>query len=178
MSKKWSPKAIWLGLGAAAAMTVAGGYTLVHSAFSGNGSGKTDKSILTGRIWIDHAPKKDTEYFELFVILDQSPAGVFEKGSSFEGQFEIFRYEPRGDGKLQLLFPQRAKKFDVKYDAKECREGQFDYCLSITGAPRGAPKYMSRKGWEIEGGSVAEIEQKIEAWKTGLELEHDDSASE
>lgn len=165
MAKQWSPKAIWLGLAAGAAITVAGGYTAVKSLVSSN-----DKSILTGRIWIDHAPTKETEYFEIFVALEQSPTGVFERGSAFEGQFEIFKYDAKGNDKLAMTFPQKGKKYDVKYTAKACKEGVFDYCLTLSGAPRGAPKYLSRNGWEIEGGSIAEIEQKIEQWKTTLDL--------
>ncbi len=168
MSKRWSAKAIWLGLAGVVAIGAAGAYTGVRALVS---SAPSDKSILTGRIWIDHAPKKDTEYFEVFVVLDQSPTGVFEKGSLFEGQFEIFRYDAKGNDKLMMSFPQRSKKFDVKYTAKSCNEGDFNYCLTLAGAPRGAPKYLSRTGWEIEGGSVAEIETKLQEWKSNLEVE-------
>ncbi|MFO0613749.1 MAG: hypothetical protein U0414_14245 [Polyangiaceae bacterium] len=169
MSKRWSPKAIWLGLAAVTALGVAGTYAGVRALVS---SAPSDKSILTGRIWIDHAPKKDTEYFEVFVALEQSPTGVFEKGSLFEGQFEVFRYDAKGSDKLSMTFPQRSKKFDVKYTAKSCSEGDFNYCLTLAGAPRGAPKYLSRTGWAIEGGALAEIEPKLGAWKATLDVEH------
>lgn len=170
MSKRWSPRTIWLGLAGVVALGAAGAYTGVRALASCDAE-KSDKSILTGRIWIDHAPRKDTEYFEVFVALDQSPTGVFEKGSLFEGQFEIFRYDAKGNDKLSMNFPQRSKKFDVKYTAKSCSEGDFNYCLTLSGAPRGAPKYLSRTGWEIEAESIADLETKVREWKSTLEVE-------
>ena len=150
------PRRVWLGLGAILALVIG---------VSALGSRTSDQKLLVGRIWIDRLPQRDTDHYEAFVAVEESSVGVFQRASAYEGAFEIFKYEPRGDGKLQLLFPQSKKKYDVKYDAKTCREKDFDYCLALVGAPRGVPKYYSKKGWEIDGRDSAELERALVAWE-------------
>ncbi len=146
---------LWLGMGLLGAVGVA---ALRSESPSGS-------HLLVGRIWVDRLPTKDTEHFEAFLAVEDPSMGVFQRTSSYEGSFEIFKYEPRGDGKLQMLFPQSKTKVDVKYEAKTCSEQDFDYCLTMSGAPRGASKYVSKKGWEIEGANAGEIEAAFDDWK-------------
>ena len=120
------PKTIWFGLVAILAVVI--GVSALRARLDAS------SSVLVGRIWIDHLPKKDTEHFEVFVAIEDGAVGVFERASVYEGAFEVFKYEPKGDGRLELLFPQSKKKFDVTYEAKACRDGDFDYCLSLSGA--------------------------------------------
>jgi hypothetical protein len=155
--QRTSSKKIWLLLGAGLAAAIG-----VHAL---RGESSSSPHLLVGRVWVDRIPTKDTEHFEAFLVLEDPSMGVFQRTSSYEGSFEIFKYEPRGDGKLQMLFPQSKTKFEVKYDAKTCNESGFDYCLAMTGAPRGATKYVSKKGWEIEGDNVAQVESSFEDWK-------------
>lgn len=123
-----------------------------------------DSKVLVNRIWVDKLPTRDTDQFELFVVLTEDPVGVFRRSSSYEGSFSVFRYELREEGKLQLLFPQDKSRHDVKYDARACDVKDFDYCLDLGGAPRGAKKYLSRKDWELEGGDAADLHAQLEAW--------------
>lgn len=144
--------------GAAIALAmVAGGYSLL----SPRGS---DAKTLVGRIWIDHLPKNDADHLELLVLLADEPLGVFERRSRFEGSHAVFRYEQRGDNRVQLLFPQDASKHEVRYDARACDARGFDFCLDFSGAPRGAGAYFSRKEWEIEARDPAALEAALGAF--------------
>ena len=116
------------------------------------------------RIWVDKLPSKDTDHFELLVVVTEEPVGLFRRSSSYEGSFSMFRYELRDGGKLQMLFPQDKSKHEVKYDARACDVKDFDYCLDLTGAPKGAKKYLSRKEWELDGGDVADVQRQLEHW--------------
>jgi hypothetical protein len=130
----------------------------------GSGHEVADSKVLVNRIWIDKLPSRDTDHFELLVIVTEEPVGLFRRSSSFEGSYALFRYELRDGNKLQLLFPQDKSKHEVKYDARACDVKDFDYCLDLTGAPRGAKKYLSRKEWELEGGDAAEVQHQLDEW--------------
>jgi hypothetical protein len=151
--------------GAVAVITLIGvGYSTLRS-----DSGDSSK-LLVGRIWLDHLPTKDTEHFEVFVAVEKEPVGVFQRASQFEGAYAMFRYELRGDDKVQLLFPQDKSKHEVRYKAAACNVKGFDYCLEIEGAPRGAKRYLSRKEWELEGQDPAALRAQIDAWRASLPL--------
>lgn len=127
-----------------------------------------DSKLLVNRVWIDKLPKKDTDYYELLVLVDDEPLGIFRKASQFEGTYALFRYELRGDDKVQLLFPQDKSKHEVKYKARACDTKDFDYCLDFEGAPRGAKQYLSRKEWELNGDSPEELTRRLEEWRAAL----------
>lgn len=134
------------------------------------GRAPADKKVLIGRIWVDRLPKKDTEFFEVFLAIDERPVGIFQRQSLFEGAYAMFGYEA-DDSRIRIMFPQDKSKHDVKYEAKACTEDGFDYCLSLDGAPRGAKKYRSKKGWEVEADDVAGALAQLEAWRASLRLE-------
>ncbi|XXX78272.1 hypothetical protein WMF30_05835 [Sorangium sp. So ce134] len=136
---------------AIALAAAAGGYGLLSSRGS-------DAKTLVGRVWIERIPKGDTDHVELIAMLADEPIGIFRRTSQYEGSYALFRYELRGNDKLQLLFPQDKSKHEVAYDARPCDVKGFDYCLDMSGAPRGAAKYYSRKDWEIEGSDPAALE--------------------
>jgi hypothetical protein len=113
------------------------------------------QTLFYDRIWIDHLPTSDTDALQLFAALTEQPVGVFQKASSWKGDWELFRYEPRGDGQVELLFPQSKDKARVSYRAWQCKEKKdFDFCLEMSGG-RGGKKYYSQRGWEI--GSLAGV---------------------
>jgi len=151
--------------GAVAAITLIGGAYSVFRSDSDQSS-----KLLVGRIWLDHLPKKDTEHFEVFVVVEKEPVGVFQRASQFEGSYSVFRYELRGDDKVQLLFPQDKSKHEVTYKAAACNVKDFDYCLDLQGAPRGAKRYLSRKEWLIEGEDPAALRARLDAWQASLPL--------
>jgi hypothetical protein len=119
------------------------------------------QTLLYDRVWIDHIPKSQTDAAQLFVAITEQPLGAFQKASQWKGEYELFRHEPRGDGQLELLFPQSRDKQRVSYRAWKCNEASFDFCLEMSGG-KGARKYYSQRGWEV--GSVAaarELEARL-----------------
>ena len=139
-----------------------------------SGSGCADPKspqLLVGRIWVDHLPTKDTEHFEMFVALTDDPIGIFQRRSMYEGSFALFKYELRGSDTVQLLFPQDKSKHDVRYKARTCDVKDYDYCLDLDGAPRGAKSYLSRKEWEIDAKDLASLDAKVERWKASLRVD-------
>jgi len=139
----------------AVAATV-GGYQLLSSRGS-------DAKTLVGRIWIERLPRSDTDQIELVALLADDPVGVFQRQSRYEGSHALFRYELRGDSKAQLLFPQDKSKHEVAFDARPCDVNGFDYCLDLSGSPRGATKYYSRKEWELDASDRPELESALRA---------------
>jgi hypothetical protein len=110
------------------------------------------QSLFYDRVWVDHLPRSETDAFDIFAAITEQPVGVFDHRSQWKGEWELFRHEARGDGQLELLFPQSKSKSRLSYRAWKCSEQRdFDFCLEISGG-RGARKYYSQRGWEI--GSV------------------------
>lgn len=135
---------------------VAAGYGLL-------GSRGSDAKTLVGRVWIERIPRDDTDPIELVAMLADEPIGIFRRASQYEGSYALFRYELGGDDKLKLLFPQDKSRHEVAFDARPCDVKGFDYCLDLSGAPRGVAKYYSRKGWEIDGSDPAALEGALRA---------------
>ena len=135
------------------------------------GHAPADAKLFVGRVWVDKLPKNDTDHMEIFLALADDPLGVFQRRSNYEGSFSIFKYELRGDDKAILMFPQDKTKHEVRYKATACNVKDFDYCLEIEGAPRGAKKYLSRKEWELDATSLPELEKKLSAWQAALPVE-------
>ncbi len=109
------------------------------------------QKLVYDRLWVDHVPKSETDTIQLFVAITEEPLGIFQQTSSWRGSFELFRYEPAGDGKATLLYPQTKEKERVAYRAAACSEKGFDFCLELSGASRGTKRYFSQKGWEVGG---------------------------
>ena len=116
----------------------------------GNAVATADRGqqLFYDRVWIDHIPTSQTDNVQLLAVVTEEPMGIFQKGSQWKGEYELFRHEPRGDGQLELYFPQSRDKQRVSYRAWKCNEAKFDYCLELTGG-RGARKYFSQRGWEV-----------------------------
>jgi hypothetical protein len=110
------------------------------------------QALLYDRVWLDHVPRSPTDTTQLFVAITDQPLGAFQKASQWKGEYELFRYEPRGDGQMELLFPQTRDKQRLSYRAWKCNEAKFDFCLEMSGG-KGVRKYYSQRGWEV--GSVA-----------------------
>ena len=110
------------------------------------------QSLVFDRLWVDHLPSSQTDAFDIFAAVTEQPIGVFDHRSQWKGEWELFRYEPRGDGQLEILYPASKGKARVSYRAWKCNEKKdFDFCLEMSGG-KGPKKYYSQRGWEI--GSV------------------------
>jgi len=113
------------------------------------------RQLAFDRIWIDHFPRSDTDMAQVFVALSDEAVGIFNAASQWKGEFEIFHWEPRGEGEMVLLYPQTHSRETVKYRATECDAGEFTFCLELAGNSRGVKKYYSKRGWEVDSLAAA-----------------------
>ena len=116
------------------------------------------QELFYDRIWVDHLPKSETDTFQIMVAVTEQPLGVFQQTSRWKGQFELFKYQARGDGQVELVYPQTGSREKVRYRAWKCKEQSFDFCLQVDGASRGLKKYYSLEGMEIGSHSLAEAQ--------------------
>ena len=125
----------------------------------GDASADRGQELLYDRLWVDHLPASQTDTFSIFAAITEQPMGVFDHRSQWKGDWELFRHEGRGDGQMELMFPQSKQKSRASYRAWKCNEKKdFDFCLEIS-ASKGPKKYFSQRGWEIgsiEGARSAE----------------------
>lgn len=113
------------------------------------------QALFYDRIWIDHMPRGETDPVRIFAALRREPFGAFQEATRWKGGYEIFVHEPRSDGEAVLTFPQNGDRERARYTARSCSERGFDYCLELRGTSRGAKRYYSKRGWEIQGGASA-----------------------
>jgi hypothetical protein len=118
-------------------------------------------ALFYGRAWIDHIPASPNDKFNVFGTSAGAPFGWFAQRTKWKGEWEQFRYEPRGDGEVELLLPSSNQRIRLAYRAWECNEQKgLHYCLELTG-PKGTTKYYSRRGWEkrdLEGRDALDAE--------------------
>lgn len=120
-------------------------------------------SLALDRIWIDHIPRGERDTVEVFVAIRSESIGVFQQASQWRGAHELFKFEAQGD-QLRLVYPHTGDKDRVTARARACSEGGFDYCLDLAGARKGAKRYFSLEGWEIEGAhGVRELAARVQA---------------
>ncbi len=117
------------------------------------------QELFYDRIWVDHLPKSDTDTFNLFAAVTEQPVGIFQQTSQWRGAFELFRYQGRSDGQVELVYPQTGSREKVRYRAWKCKEQSFDFCLQVDGASRGIKKYYSLEGMEIGSRSLPEAQR-------------------
>ena len=111
--------------------------------------------MVKDRLWVDHLPRTERDTIQVFAALTEQPVGVFQAASMWKGQYELFRYESRGD-EFRIIYPQNGDREAVTLKATRCNKGGMDYCLEVRGSSRGVKQYYSQEGWEI--GSVRDIE--------------------
>jgi hypothetical protein len=120
------------------------------------------QELFYDRIWVDHLPKSDTDTFQIMAAVTEQPMGVFQQTSRWKGQFELFRYDARGDGQMEIVYPQTGTREKVRYRAWKCSEQSFDFCLQIDGASRGIKKYYSLEGMEIGTHTLTEAQSRAQ----------------
>lgn len=121
----------------------------------------TDAKLVTDRIWIDHMPRNDKDIVQIFAAISDNSIGVFQSGSQWTGQFEIFRYELSGDD-MRMVYPQTNSREKATVRARKCNENRMDFCLEIDGASRGVKKYYSREGWELGAGDLDSVKHRVD----------------
>jgi len=146
-------KKLLIGVGIAG--IALGGWKLhSHSTVIDRDGGK----LVADRIWIDHMPRNERDTINAFLALTSDPLGVFQATSRWQGQFELFKYEQRGN-EIRAVFPHTGSKETFKTKARECSEKGFDFCLELDGGKHGVKRYYSMEGWDI--GNAADAQQKI-----------------
>jgi len=120
------------------------------------------QELFYDRMWIDHMPRGETDTFQAMAAITEQPIGVFRVTSRWKGQYEFFRYQARGDGQMEIVYPQTGTREKVRYRAWKCKEQSFDFCLQVDGASRGPKKYYSLEGMEIGTHSLAEALKQTE----------------
>jgi hypothetical protein len=119
--------------------------------------------LLTDRLWIDHAPRSDTDTFNVFIARSRLSIGFFEARSGWHGAFDAFRFEASG-ADLRIVFPRTGTRETFRATARRCAENHMDYCLDIEGASKGVKRYYSQDGWELRPSADAQaVKQRIEA---------------
>ena len=110
---------------------------------------------LTHRVWIERLPQHPRDKFDVFIMVDEPQAGVFQRSSAYEGDFAVFQWEQaRADHyRIHLLQQDTSHTVVAKVTDHGC--GGFDLCLTLSGAPRGAQTYGSMLDWVV---SDAELE--------------------
>ncbi len=130
-------------------------------------SASCDNMMAFDRVWLDHMPTSDKDTTNAFAASSAHPIGVFDEGSSWRGNFELFEYQYSGKEML-AVFPQTGERETIKVRARRCTAAQCDpsladYCLELDGGSRGVKKYYSRKGWEIDkAGDAKSVELRID----------------
>jgi hypothetical protein len=119
--------------------------------------------LLTDRLWIDHAPRSDTDTINIFIARSRLSIGFFEARSGWHGAFDAFRFEASG-ADLRIVFPRTGTREAIRATARRCAENNMDYCLDIEGASKGVKRYYSQDGWEIRPNADPQaVKQRIEA---------------
>jgi hypothetical protein len=113
-----------------------------------------DNSLTFNRVWIDHLPQNPREKASVFLALEEEEFGIFQEASTFQGNYDLFGFRQKGD-QLDLVLLQDEKRALVGISASRCNQKGFDYCLELSGAPRGPKRYLSKKGWEVDSQAEA-----------------------
>ncbi len=120
------------------------------------------QELFYDRLWVDHLPRNESDTIQITAAVTEQPVGVFQAASAWKGAYELFRYQPRGDGKIDLVYPASGAREQARYHAWRCHQKdqetdgkqKFDFCLEIEGASRGVKRYYSLAGWEIGSRSL------------------------
>jgi len=136
------------------------GYGVVHWRAAAP-SRPAHTELVENRVWIDHMPRTERDTIQVFLTLGDDSMGVFQQSSVWKGSYELFQYEAHGS-ELRAVFPQTGERETMKAKATECSQNGFDYCLELSGGSRGAKRYYSMEGWELDSmrgldGKVTEI---------------------
>jgi hypothetical protein len=110
--------------------------------------------LVADRVWIDHMPRSERDTVNVFIVLSSDPFGVFQASSRWQGQFEMFMYEQKGN-EIRAVFPQTDTKETIKATAKKCDQKGFDFCLELGGGKHGVARYYSMEGWDVGSADAA-----------------------
>ncbi len=113
------------------------------------------RNQVVNRAWIDKIPENMRTKIDVFIAQSDPQFGAFQTTSAYEGDYSVFQWHG-GGGKLNIVMLQSGKKHKMQgtVSRKNCKE--FDLCMTLKGAPRGAKKYYSMEDWVIDGKATPE----------------------
>ena len=141
-------------------------------------------ALLYGRLWASHEPRGLEDRAHYLVVqpdpipeLGHKRLGGFVDGAFWKGAWELFEHEAGGAGVLRVRYPGSHARDRIRFEARRCHEGGFDYCLRLRGSSRGVKRYVSRRGWEItalrappEGGTIKRGPGRASRVRTAADL--------
>lgn len=132
-----------------------GGWTIhSHDAVATDGG-----KLVADRLWIDHMPRGERDTVNVLIVTSKGdPIGVFQTGSRWRGEFELFKHQLRGN-ELRATFPHTNTTETIKVTATKCDTKGFDFCLELSGNKHGVQRYYSMEGWDA--GSVGAAQARL-----------------
>lgn len=102
---------------------------------------------LVDRAWIDQMPVYPEDKIDFLFLDSDSQIGVFQNVSVYEGDYSLFAWHSRKNSRFDLTWLQHRSDHRVTYRVSKKGCGEFDLCMTVEGAPRGARKYFSMADW-------------------------------
>jgi hypothetical protein len=140
--------------------------------------GEPADAILENRVWLDKVPSQRDENAHVALFQrggedagDWDGSAALATINAFKGDFERFRWRMAGAKKLELHPLPKGATRGATFEARACKEEGFQYCLEITGLPRGPKTYRSKRGWEVEPGDADGLERALSAARAELTAE-------
>lgn len=136
--------------------------------FSSSGGDDGDVAHVSwkNRIWIDVMPQSAKQKINAFVAVDDPRVGLFQKTSAYEGDFSLFAWRGGDGGKVEIEILQTEKRHRLRVETSSRDCGNFDHCMTVKGAPRGAKRYFSMDDWVVDSsaaGTPAALEELVRA---------------
>lgn len=134
---------------------------------------REDPSMIFGRLWVDSAPQKDTDYVHALALLKRLPVGVFQRASSYRMVAERFDYRRRksggggrigNDNRLKLAFPQSGKEATLTFRVWACDDlPPFDLCLELSRNPweSGPKKFYGMREQRRASARIQELRRRV-----------------
>ncbi len=104
-------------------------------------------ALLDKRIWLDREPRSPRDEFHVLAFNRRSSTGVFQHGTVWKGQYEIFLYEAQ-KGRIDMKLPGSHKRVQTGFTVERVRRGDADVKLTLDRAPVGPTVYY---GYNFEG---------------------------
>lgn len=109
------------------------------------------RNHVVNRVWIDKVPENLRDKIDIFVAQADPQFGAFQRTSAYEGDYTVFQWSAGSKGALSIDMLQTGKQYKLRAKVSHDNCKQFDVCMTLKGAPRGATKYYSMKDWVIDG---------------------------
>lgn len=107
-------------------------------------------ALLDKRVWLDKEPRSPRDTFHVLVFDRRSSTGVFQHGTVWKGQYEVFLYEAQA-GRIDMKLPGSHKRVQTGFTVERARRGEADVKLTLERTPQGPTVYY---GYDFGGHDV------------------------